>query len=143
MTKVPFPSNYLISIIPQSASQKDRFGRGKESWAFGTISRDHFYKVKKPKLPNPPCGAYNINYKQVDRKFKPLSWLQNKNESKVIKEKVEPDMRLIELKKDDNGFLDFKRFTQRNEFFRAQASNLNEKRFESFNYFTPVSTKTM
>jgi hypothetical protein len=56
---------------------------------------------------------------------------------------VEPDMRLIELKKDDNGFLDFKRFTQRNEFFRAQASNLNEKRFESFNYFTPVSTKTM
>jgi hypothetical protein len=48
----------------------------------------------------PPCGAYNINYKLVDKKFNPLQWKNAKNEPKIVKEKVEPDLRLIELPKD-------------------------------------------
>jgi len=46
--------------LAKSASHKDRL-KGKQ-WMFGAISRDNYYSVKKPKFPNPPCGAYNINY---------------------------------------------------------------------------------
>jgi hypothetical protein len=67
---------------------------------YDTISREEYYTVHKIKYPVPPCGAYNINYEQVDRVFKPIKWDHSKNETRVIKEKVEPDMRLIELKKD-------------------------------------------
>ena len=48
--------------------------------------------MKKLKQPNPPCGAYSLNYKQVDRKPKPVAWAFRKNKSKVVKEIVEPEM---------------------------------------------------
>ena len=52
-------------------------------------------------------------------------------------------MRLIELPKDTNGFLDFDRFKQREDFYKTAGMTLNEKRFEPFNYFPKVSTKSM
>lgn len=45
--------------------------------------------------------------------------MSSKTECKCIKKQLEPDVELIGLKRDGNGFLDFKRFTVRNEFFRA------------------------
>jgi hypothetical protein len=74
--------------------------------------------VKKEKNPMPPCGAYNINWKPVDRKFKPLSWTNPVNRPKIVKEKVEPDMRLIELEKEKRGFIDFDRFKDRSDFYK-------------------------
>jgi hypothetical protein len=47
-----------------------------------------------------------------------VEWNTQKTEPKVVKEKVEPDMRLIELPKDSKGFLDFRRFRKREDFFK-------------------------
>jgi hypothetical protein len=69
----------------------------------------------------------------VDRKYKPLSWLHTKNEPKIVKEKVEPDMRLIELPKESRGFLDFNRFKERDDFYKTQMTIPHDKRFEPFN----------
>ena len=78
------------------------------------MSRDQYYNVKSIKYPVPPCGAYNINYKPVDKVYKPLQWNTPKNEPRRVKEKVEPDPRLIEIPNTDhNVYLDFKRATGR------------------------------
>ena len=52
-------------------------------------------------------------------------------------------MRLIELKKEDRGFLDFDRFKERDDFYKTQLARPHDKRFEPFNYFPNVSTKTL
>jgi hypothetical protein len=59
----------------------------------------------------------------------------------VVKEKVEPDMRLIEYPKDCRGFLDLKRCKQREEFYKMQGTVPHEKRFETFDYFPHASSK--
>jgi hypothetical protein len=97
--------------------------------------------VHKIKYPVPPCGAYNINYEQVDRVFKPMKWEHNRTETRVIKEKVEPDMRLIPLKKDSKGFLDYKRKNERPPITALQATHPHDMRFEPFNYFPRVYSK--
>jgi hypothetical protein len=48
-----------------------------------------------------------------------MSWTNQKNEPKIVKEEVTPDMRLIELKKDNIGFMDFERFQQRSDFYKS------------------------
>ena len=78
----------------------------------------------------------------MDRVFKPISWKTSKNDPKIIKEKVEPDMRLIELKKDSKGFLDFRRQNERCDITKLQSTTPHDKRFEAFNYFPDVSTKS-
>ena len=115
---------------------------GKKTWSFETISRDHYYEVSKIKYQVPPCGAYNINFQQVDREYNPLQWKTTKTEPIMVKEKVEPDMRLIELPKDNRGFLDFKRQNFKIDITKMQGTTPHEKRFESFNYFPSVSTKS-
>jgi len=52
-------------------------------------------------------------------------------------------MYLVELPKDDTGFIDFNRFTHRPAFFSRQADALNEKRFISYNYFPRSYSKTI
>lgn len=116
--------------------------RNKNSWSFNTISREHHFQVKKIKYPVPPCGAYNINYEQVDRVFKPMSWTHQENRTRVIKEKVEPDMRLIELPKESKGFLDYKRKNPRIDFTKLQATHPHDKRFDPYNYFPGIYSKT-
>ena len=51
-------------------------------------------------------------------------------------------MRLIELQKDKNGFLDYKRKNARLDFTKMQASHPHDKRFEPYNYFPGIYSKT-
>eukprot|EP00347_Sterkiella_histriomuscorum_P015307 403357518 len=128
--------------LAKSQSQRTLDKNGKNSWSFNTISREHYFTVHKIKYPIPPCGAYNINYEQVDRRFKPMQWTHQENRTRVVKEIVEPDMRLIELQKDQNGFLDYKRKNARLDFTKMQASHPHDKRFEPYNYFPGIYSKT-
>lgn len=79
----------------------------------------------------------------MDRVYKPLNWKFDSNFSKVVKEKVEPDMRLIEVQKDNKGFIDFKRQNYKIDITKIQPTTPHDKRFESFNYFPNVYSKTM
>ncbi len=71
-----------------------------------------------------------------------MQWTHQENRTRVEKEKVEPDMRLIEMPKESKGFLDYKRKIARPEFFKLQGTVPHDKRFEPFNYFPGVYTKT-
>lgn len=74
--------------------------------------------------------------------FKPMSWTHQENRTRVIKEKVEPDMRLIELPKESKGFLDYKRKNPRIDFTKLQATHPHDKRFDPYNYFPGIYSKT-
>ena len=64
------------------------------------------------------------------------------NKPKIVKEKVEPDMRLIPLEKEHKGFLDFDRFRERADFFKMQGTIPHDQRFVSYDYFPRVYSKT-
>jgi hypothetical protein len=112
-----------------------------KSFAFGAVSRNKFYELKKAKYPVPSCGAYNVNYASIERKYSPINWTQKKNEPKVIKEKVEPPLRLIELQKESHSIMDFSKMNPKLTMPEMQATSPNEKRFEKFNYTPSVSSK--
>ncbi len=90
----------------------------------------------------PPCGSYNLNYDSVHRKYRPLAWTHQENRSKIIKEKVEPALRLIEMPRESKGFLDYKRKIARPDFFKLQGTTPHDKRFEPFDYFPKTSSKS-
>ena len=52
-------------------------------------------------------------------------------------------MRLIEVQKDNKGFIDFKRQNYKIDITKIQPTTPHDKRFESFNYFPNVYSKTM
>jgi hypothetical protein len=60
-----------------------------------------------------------------------------------VKEKVEPDMRLIEMQKDSRGFLDFKRQIFKPDITTILGTTPHDKRFEAFKYFPEVYSKSM
>jgi hypothetical protein len=70
-----------------------------------------------------------------------MNWTYKENASKIIKEKVEPDMRLIELAKDSTGFMDFRRQNPKLSIVEMQSTTPHEKRFEEFDYVPEISTK--
>ena len=52
-------------------------------------------------------------------------------------------MRLIEMPKDCKGFIDYERKNYKIDMSKLQSTTPHEKRFESFNYFPNVYSKTM
>lgn len=51
-------------------------------------------------------------------------------------------MRLIDVPKESKGYLDYKRKIARPDFFKLQGTVPHDKRFEPFNYFPGVYSKS-
>ena len=110
-------------MLHRKRSTNELKGKG---LSFSAVGREDFYKRTANKCLVPPCGAYNQSVKAVRDRSPAWAWKSATSKSRIVKEDITPQYRLLDPERSARGFVDMGKQKPRPEFIKSVSGNPHE-----------------